>query len=105
LIEWTLDTMLQNLNSSYASILGTDTYTSLLQAYQDTTGNIYDYYGWKQSLTKYLKDNWYFVSNGVQTTQKKQAKAQTSTQTTTGTIVSYVVTKALNNVIAKYKLK
>ena len=59
LIDWTLQTMLQNLNSSYAQILGTSTYTDLLQAYQDSTWNIYDYYGNKEQLTKYLKDNWY----------------------------------------------
>ena len=59
LIDWTLQTMLQNLNSSYAQILGTSTYTDLLQAYQDSTWNIYDYYGNKEQLTKYLRDNGY----------------------------------------------
>lgn len=97
LIEWTLDTMLQNLNSSYASILGTDTYTSLLQAYQSTTGNIYDYYWWKQALTKYLKDNGYFVWG-------KSSWTTSGTRTTT-TTNKYDPKKAVEDVIAKFKLK
>ena len=74
LIDWTLQTMLQNLNSSYAQILGTSTYTDLLQAYQDSTWNIYDYYGNKEQLTKYLRDNGYMNTanrqNNVSTTPK-----------------------------------
>lgn len=69
LIDWTLQTMLQNLNSSYAQILGTSTYTDLLQAYQDSTWNIYDYYGNKESLTKYLKDNWYMTTSKTTSTK------------------------------------
>jgi hypothetical protein len=96
LIEWTLDTMLQNLNSSYASILGTDTYTSLLQAYQSTTGNIYDYYWGKQALTKYLKDNGYFVWG---------KSSWTTSRTSTTTTTKYDPKKAIEDVVAKFKLK
>ena len=59
LIDWTLQTMLQNLTSSYAQILWTSTYTDLLQAYQDSTWNIYDYYWNKDTLSKYLENNGY----------------------------------------------
>ena len=68
LIDGTLATMLQNLNSSYAQILGTETYTDLLKTYQDNTGNIYDYYWNKQALTKYLKDNGYMNTGKTTTT-------------------------------------
>ena len=94
LIEWTLDTMLQNLNSSYAGILWTDTYTSLLQAYQSTTWNIYDYYGGKQSLTRYLKDNWYFISGGKVTAQKPSQ-----------TVIEMDSKRAIDNLKKKYGLK
>ena len=60
LIDWALQTMLQNLNSSYSQVLGNETYVDLLKAYEDSTWDIYDYYGNKQWLTKYLRDNWYF---------------------------------------------
>lgn len=63
LIEGTLETMLQNLTSSYAQILGTSTYTDLLQAYQNSTGNIYDYYGGKDQLSEYLRSNGYMTTN------------------------------------------
>jgi hypothetical protein len=59
LIDWTLQTMLQNLTSSYAQILWTSTYTDLLQAYQNSTGDIYNYYWNKDTLTKYLENNGY----------------------------------------------
>ena len=101
LIEWTLDTMLQNLNSSYASILWTDTYTSLLQAYQSTTWNIYDYYGNKQALTKYLKNNGYFVTNNT-TTNKKTTQNATVTQQS---VTQYDAKRAIENLKKKYGLK
>lgn len=93
LIDWTLDTMLQNLNSSYASILGTDTYTSLLQAYQTTTGDIYDYYWGKQALTRYLKDNGYFVSSNTWKVETNQ------------NVTRDAVRASLNNLIREYQLK
>lgn len=71
LIDGTLQTMLQNLNSSYAQILGTQTYTDLLKDYQDKTGNIYDYYWNKQWLTQYLKKNWYMNTGSTNSSWTK----------------------------------
>ena len=82
LIDWTLQTMLQNLTSSYAQILWTSTYTDLLQAYQNSTGDIYNYYWNKDTLTKYLEKNWYLTTantaNTTNTTQNSSDARYTS---------------------------
>ena len=70
LIDWALQTMLQNLNSNYSQILGNETYVDLLKAYEDSTWDIYDYYGNKQWLTEYLRKNWYFDTSRKTDTQK-----------------------------------
>ena len=70
LIDWSLQTMLQNLNSSYSQILWNETYVDLLKAYEDSTWDIYNYYGNKQWLTEYLRDNWYFDTSRKTDTKK-----------------------------------
>ena len=97
LIDGTLQTMLQNLNSNYAQILGTQTYTNLLKDYQDKTGDIYDYYWNKQWLTQYLKNNWYMNTGKTTTTSWSKGGLKlwnTSTTNRTTTRWTWVLKKS-----------